>query len=67
MRRRGGIMGIEGVGTSPACGRGRGAVMPRVRAIGSAGGYAVLRGDPITLTLGAPHLDLSHFVGEVSL
>jgi hypothetical protein len=37
----------------------------RVRVIGSARWLKVQRGDPITLTLVASRLDLSHFVGEV--
>jgi hypothetical protein len=37
----------------------------RVRAIGSARCKALLRAGPITLTLGAARLDLSHFAGEV--
>jgi hypothetical protein len=36
-----------------------------VRVIGSARCKALLRGDPITLTLGAAHLDLSRSAGEV--
>jgi hypothetical protein len=68
MRRPEGIMGIELPFASPAlrAGEVEGARAPRVKAIGSARGAFILRGDPITLTLVASRLDLSREAGEVS-
>ncbi len=52
--------------TSPAgAGEVEGAQRTRVRAIGSAHSPAILRADPITLTLDASHLDLSREAAEV--
>jgi hypothetical protein len=58
-------MGIEARYTSPASRERSMRGATRVRVIGLACSF-LLRGDPITLTLVAPRIDLSRFTGEVS-